>query len=160
VERRFPDWCSPGKRLPDQYDRPWACTVTALLSIFTLHRQLTCHRSQVRPVCTIGRYCQNWLLISSEKWTAQTTIMLSSYFRPICACVRWRTQTVLCNQLLIQTDSLAQPRKLLCFKVSAMCSQCKVFVHLNYIHKISPDKVQYNQQIYTRTEHNGESNIA
>jgi hypothetical protein len=48
---------------------------------------------------------------------------------------------------LIHTDSLAQPRKLLCFKVFALYSQCKVFLHLNYIHKISLDKVQYNQQI-------------
>jgi hypothetical protein len=28
---------------------------------------------------------------------------------------------------LIHTDSLAQPRELLCFKVFAMYSQCKVF---------------------------------
>jgi hypothetical protein len=34
---------------------------------------------------------------------------------------------------LTHTDSLAQPRKLLCFKVFAMYSQCKVFLLLNYI---------------------------
>jgi hypothetical protein len=56
--------------------------------------------------------------------------------------------------------SLAQPRKLLCFKVFAMYSQCKVFLHLNYIHKISLDKVQYNQQNSTRTENNVESSSA
>jgi hypothetical protein len=61
---------------------------------------------------------------------------------------------------LIHTDSLAQPRKLLCFKVFAMYSQCKVFLHLNYIHKISLNKVQYNQQNITRTENNGESSSA
>jgi hypothetical protein len=42
---------------------------------------------------------------------------------------------------LIHTDSLAQPRKLLCFKVFAMYSQCKVFLHLKSIHKISLNKV-------------------
>jgi hypothetical protein len=61
---------------------------------------------------------------------------------------------------LMHTDSLAQPRKLLCFKVFAMYSQCKVFLHLNYIQKISLNKVQYNQQNNTRTENNGESSSA
>jgi hypothetical protein len=62
--------------------------------------------------------------------------------------------------LLIHTDSLTQPRKLLCFKVFAMYSQCKVFLHLNYIQKISLNKVQYNQQNDTRTENNGKSSSA
>jgi hypothetical protein len=61
---------------------------------------------------------------------------------------------------LIHTDSLAQQRKLLCLKVFAMHSQCKVFLHLNYIHKISLDKVEYNQQNNTPTENNGESSSA
>jgi hypothetical protein len=61
---------------------------------------------------------------------------------------------------LIHTDSLAQPRKVLCFKVFAMYSQCMVFLHLNYIHKISLEKVQYNQQNNARTENNGESSSA
>ena len=33
----FPWLTFPGRRLPDQYDRPWACTVTAVLCIFALH---------------------------------------------------------------------------------------------------------------------------
>jgi hypothetical protein len=49
----------PGQCLPDQYDRPWAYTVTTLLSLSTLHRQMTCRMSQVRPVCTVGQYCRN-----------------------------------------------------------------------------------------------------
>jgi hypothetical protein len=61
---------------------------------------------------------------------------------------------------LIHTDSLAQPRKLLCFKVFAMYSQGKVFFHPNYIHRISLEKAQYNQQNNTRTENNGESSSA
>jgi hypothetical protein len=63
-------------------------------------------------------------------------------------------------QLLIQTDSRAQQRKLLCFKEFAMYSQCKVFLHSIYIHKISLDKVQYNQQNNIRTESNGETSSA
>jgi hypothetical protein len=61
---------------------------------------------------------------------------------------------------LIHTDSLEQLRKLLCFNVFAMYSQCMEFLHLNYIHKISLDKVQYNQRNITRTENNGESSSA
>ena len=118
-------------------DVPRATSPRSIWSTMGLHRHgraqylcitlMICHRSQVRQVCTIGQYSQNWLLISSEQWTAQTTNLLSSYFRRICAGIRWRTQTVLCNHLLIQTDSFAQPRKLLCFKVFTMYSQCKVF---------------------------------
>ena len=151
-------------------DAPRATSPRSIWSTMGLHRHgpaqylyitlMMCHRSYVRPVRTISQYCQNLLLIPSEKWTAQTTNLQCSYFRRICACIRWYTQTVLCNQLLIQTDSLAQPRKLLYFKVFAMYSQCRVFLHLNYIHKISLDKVQYNQQNITRTENYGESSSA
>jgi hypothetical protein len=93
------------------------------------------HSSKLRPVCTVDQYCRNWLLISSEQWTAQTTNLLGSYLRRICACIRWRTQTALGSQFLIQTDSLGQPRKVLCFKIFSMYSQCKVFLHPIYIHK-------------------------
>jgi hypothetical protein len=47
----------------------------------------------------------------------------------------------------------AQPRELFCFKVVAIYSQCKVFLHLNYIHKISLIKVQCNCWISTHRCH-------
>jgi hypothetical protein len=82
--------------------------------------------------------------------------MDSTYHYP----VKLIFQAYLRMHSLIHTDSLAQPRKLLFFKVFAMYSQCKVFLHMNYIHKISLDKLQYQQHNSTRTENNGECSSA
>jgi hypothetical protein len=72
---------------------------------------------------------------------------------------------------LTPTDSFVQPiadtNRQYCTTAQAalfqgICnySRVKVFLHLNYIHKVSLDKVQYNQENNTRTENNGESSSA